>query len=228
MNIAGGISAALFHRERTGEAIELDVSLLSTAWWTGAGGVNLGMETGKLVHSPMPRSGGGPLNPFSGTFRTSDNGTIYLSVLTPGRYIRDTFEHLGLAGAADDERFSTVEALMQNAAAASDLIVSAIASNTMDYWRKHLRTMKGQWAAFQSVIDLASDEQALANDMIFEVESANGGPPIRLVRGPVQFNHEPLTTTRGPMPSEHTESFLTEMGLDWDRIERLKEIGAIA
>jgi hypothetical protein len=33
MNIAGGISAALFHRERTGEAAEIDVSLLSTAWW---------------------------------------------------------------------------------------------------------------------------------------------------------------------------------------------------
>ena len=33
MNIVYGISAALFHRERTGEAVELDVSLLSTAWW---------------------------------------------------------------------------------------------------------------------------------------------------------------------------------------------------
>ena len=228
MNIAGGISAALFHRERTGEAIELDVSLLSTAWWLGAGGVNLGMETGRLVHSPMPRSGGGALNPFAGTFRTADGGTIYLCVLTPGRYIRDTFEHLGLPHAADDPRFSTVEALMQNAREASDLIVTAIAGQTMDYWRKHLRTMKGQWAAFQSVLDLVTDEQALANDMIFEVEAANGGPPIRLVRGPVQFNHEPLTTTRGPQPSEHTEAFLMEMGLDWDRIERLKASGAIA
>ena len=33
MFIAGGISAALLHRERTGEALEMDVSLLSTAWW---------------------------------------------------------------------------------------------------------------------------------------------------------------------------------------------------
>jgi crotonobetainyl-CoA:carnitine CoA-transferase CaiB-like acyl-CoA transferase len=228
MNIAGGIAAALFHRERTGVAIELDVSLLSTAWWLAAGAVNLGLETGRIVHSPMPRSGGGGLNPFSGTYRTSDGGTIYLCVLTPGRYIRDTFVHLGLEPAADDPRFATVEALMQNAAAASALIVAAIGSNTMDYWRKHLRTMKGQWAAFQSVLDLATDEQALANDMIFEVEAANGGPPVRLVRGPIQFDHAPVRTTRGPQPAEHTETFLLEMGLDWDRIEALKAAGAIA
>ena len=39
MNIAGGISAALFHRERTGETCELDVSLLSTAWWAAGASV---------------------------------------------------------------------------------------------------------------------------------------------------------------------------------------------
>jgi crotonobetainyl-CoA:carnitine CoA-transferase CaiB-like acyl-CoA transferase len=32
MNIAGGVSAALLHRERTGEALEVDLSFLSTAW----------------------------------------------------------------------------------------------------------------------------------------------------------------------------------------------------
>jgi hypothetical protein len=31
---------------------------------------------------------------------------------------------------------------------------------------------------------MASDEQALVNDMLFEVESIYGGPPIKLVRGP--------------------------------------------
>ena len=56
--------------------------------------------------------------------------------------------------------------------------------------------MKGQWAPFQSLLDLATDEQAIANDMIVEVELANGGAPFKVVRGPVQFNHEPLETTR--------------------------------
>ena len=64
--------------------------------------------------------------------------------------------------------------------------------------------------------------------MIFEVEGADGGRPIRLVRGPVQFNHVPVSTIRAPQASEHTETFLIEMGVGWDRIEKLKAAGAIA
>jgi crotonobetainyl-CoA:carnitine CoA-transferase CaiB-like acyl-CoA transferase len=228
MNIAGGIAAALFHRSQTGHATELDVSLLSTAWWAAGTAIDMGIEMGSMPRPRMPSSGASGGNPFMGNFRTADGGTINLCTLTPGPYIRDVFTHLGLAEAADDPRFSTVEALLQNWAEASALIVVAIGSKPFAYWRQHLKTMKGQWAPIQSLIDLATDEQALANDMLFEVEPSDGGKPMKLVRGPVQFDHEAVQTTRAPEASEHTESVLLELGLEWEKIEALKAAGAIA
>jgi crotonobetainyl-CoA:carnitine CoA-transferase CaiB-like acyl-CoA transferase len=228
MFIAGGISAALLHRERTGEAVELDVSLLSTAWWAAGASVTQGMETGEVMRTPMPGSANPSVNPFMGNYLTSDGGTINLCIISPTGLIRDTFEHLGIPEAADDPRFADVLPLIQNADAAAELIAKAFAGKPFDYWRQHLKTMKGQWAPFQSLIDLAEDEQAIANDMIAEVELASGGAPFKVVRGPVQFNHEPLTTTRAPQASEHTEIVLMEIGMDWDRIAELKESGAIA
>ncbi|OBY33137.1 CaiB/BaiF CoA transferase family protein [Mycolicibacter kumamotonensis] len=228
MNIAGGIAAALLHRERTGQALEVDVSLLSTAWWAAGASVTQGMETGEAMRASMPHSGGSPANPFLGNYTTSDGGTINLCIVSPTGYIRDTFEHLGIPEAADDPRFCDVLPLMENADAASELILAAIGAKPFAYWRQHLKTMKGQWAPFQSLVDLGSDEQAIANDMIVEVQAGDGGPAFKVVRGPVQFNHEPLETTRAPQASEHTEVVLMELGMDWDRIEKLKRSGAIA
>ena len=168
------------------------------------------------------------MNPFLGNYETSDGGTINLCIVSPTAYIRDTFEHLGIPEAADDPRFSEVLALVENAKAATELVAEAIAAKPFDYWRQHLKTMKGQWAPVQSLVDLGTDEQAIVNDMIVEVEAGDGGKPFKVVRGPVQFNHEPLVTSRAPQASEHTELVLMELGIDWDRIEDLKNAGAIA
>jgi crotonobetainyl-CoA:carnitine CoA-transferase CaiB-like acyl-CoA transferase len=228
MNIVAGITGALYHRRQTGEALEVDVSLLSTAWWSAGIAVNQASLTGRAPKNRMPRSGGAPGNPFIGNFKTSDHQTIALFMMAPGPYIRTMFEHLGLPHLADDPRFADAPALMQNWQAASDIMAETFAAKDFVYWREHLKTFPGQWAPVQSFVDFAADEQALANFMLADVEAIDGGAPMRIARGPVTFNQTPANVQRAPQASEHTESFLLELGLDWAQLSALKTAGVIS
>ena len=99
-------------------------------------------------------------------------------------------------------------------------------SRTLEEWRERLATMKGQWGPFQTLEQVATDPQVLANHHIVEVPAGDGGS-FRLVASPVQFDEQPLSLRRGPEHAQHTEEVLLELGLDWDRIAELKRIGAI-
>jgi crotonobetainyl-CoA:carnitine CoA-transferase CaiB-like acyl-CoA transferase len=227
MTIAGAISAALFHRERTGEAKTIDVSLLSTGLWAMGLAVDLSIVTGAPWTQGMPASGGAPYNPLVGTYRTSDRRHITFCMLQPGRYWADFCRHIDKPELIDDERFNDAEKLMQNSNDAAAIICPIIEARTFDYWCEKFATLEGQWAPVQDSITVMDDPQVRANDMIAKV-NAGDGSTFELVNSPVQFDETTTTLERGPEFAEHTELVLLEAGLDWDQIEALKKSGVVA
>ena len=123
MTIAGGILGALFHRERTGEALPLDVSLLGVGMWAMSPAIALSLQL-DMPWRPGPSRGGGinlP-NPLVGTYLTQDNRFLAFSCLQGFRYWPSACRVIGREELITDERFSSHEQLAAHAAEARGIL----------------------------------------------------------------------------------------------------------
>jgi len=223
MTIAGGIAAALFRRERTGEPSVVDVSLLACGSWAMAAGLALSLQTGKPWAMP---TGGGPINPLVGIYQTSDKRWISLVMLQGFKYWPDFCQHLGQPELASDARFDTAEKLAANAADAKQIIAEQIQTATLAEWTQRFATLRGQWAPVQNTLEVAVDPQVKANGYLARTATKEG-TEFDLVASPVQFDEEPTPTARAPEFNEHGDAILQDLGFDWDRILALKAAGAV-
>ncbi len=225
MTIAGGIAAALFHRERTGEALVVDNSLLGTAMWAAGASI---LATGLFGLTRMPQMDRTQApNPLVNNYRTSDGRFLSLIMLQPDRYWADLVTKLGHPELATDARFKDSRAIAENRTEAVKLLDGIFATRTFAEWRDVLMGIEGQWAPVETTEELIADPQALANGYVREIQAASG-TVFRIVPSPLQFNETPPDLTRAPEHGEHTDEVLKQLlGLDMDKIMDLKIAGAI-
>jgi crotonobetainyl-CoA:carnitine CoA-transferase CaiB-like acyl-CoA transferase len=226
MTIAGGISAALLKRERTGEPSVVDVSLLATGTWAMGAAIALGLQTGEPWSLASAAKGGGPSNPLTGLYKTSDERFICVVMLQAFKYWPDFCRHIGRPELATDPRFDSHEKLSENAAAAREIINEVIAGGTLAEWTERFSSLQGQWAPVQNTLEVAADPQVRANGYIAKT-ATDDGIEFELAASPVQFDQKPTATNRGPGFNEHGDQLLAELGFDEDRIIALKVAGAV-
>ena len=225
MTIAGGIMGALYHRERTGEATTVDVSLLGVGMWSMGAAIALSLQTG-MPWRGMPKDR--PIgNPLTGTYETSDGGYVALTCLQAGKYWAEACQLIGRPDLATDERFADAASIAAHAADGMQALTEAFAQRTADEWREALQPFSGQWAMVQDTIEVADDPQARANHYVQDYETADG-IAFRLASPPVSFGGAPPTPRRAPAFNEHGDEILQELGLDWDRIVELKVQNVVA
>lgn len=224
MTVAGGIAAALFHRERSGEPSTLDVSLLGTAMWMMAPDIVFTQLTGQ----EMPRGDRSQSpNPIVNSYRTKDGRWVFLNMLQPDRYWADTCTRIGRADLINDDRFKDGMSRFQNRVACVAELDKTFAAHTLAEWCTRLADADGVWAPMQNPTELAQDPQVRANGYLTPVDRGDG-TTFDLVTSPVQFDDQPPPLTMAPDLGQHTEEILLEAGLTWEDLSRLKDSGAIS
>jgi crotonobetainyl-CoA:carnitine CoA-transferase CaiB-like acyl-CoA transferase len=225
MTIAGGIMGALYHRERTGEATTVDVSLLGIGIWSQGAAVAISLQRG-VPWGAIPR--GVPLgNPLVATYRTKDGRYVSFCCLQAAKYWPGISEVIGQPHLATDERFADAASLTKNSAAAAGLLTDAIAERTAAEWRERLASFSGQWTMVQDTLEVSDDPQTVANGYVVDCQTA-AGTPFKLAAAPVQYDEQAALPGRAPEFNEHGDAILGDLGFDWDAIVDLKVRGVVA
>ena len=194
MTVAGGVAAALFHRERSGEPSVVDVSLLGTAMWIMAPDV----IAAKLLGADLPAGDRTrPPNPIVNSYRTKDGRWLFLNMLQPDRYWPDLCARLGRLDLVTDARFADARVRFEHRAECVRVLDAVFAELTLAEWREQLADAEGVWAPMQSAHELPDDPQAIANGYLPEVARGDGGV-FTLVASPVQFDERSPTLRPAP------------------------------
>jgi len=221
--LAGGIAGALFHRERTGEASVVDVSLLGVGLWSMAPGI---VASRLFDIEDLPQSQhAGMMNPLTNFYRTKDGRYLTLIMLEGDRYWAPVCAAIGRPELADDPRFSSFAARAENRGECIALLDEVFAARTLDEWSAALDGV-AVWGPVRTAREVHDDPQVAANGYLPEVD-AGDGTSFRLVATPVQYDETPVAPIRSPEHGQHTEQILLDLGYDWPAILALKDAGTI-
>ena len=218
-----GILAALRHRERTGQGQQVDIGMLDThvAWLA-----NQGMNYLATGENP-PRLGNQHPNivPYQ-VFATAD-GFIVLSIANDPTF-RRFCDNFGLSHLADDARFATNAARVQNRQLVTDTLAPIMQRHATGWWVERLEALKIGCGPINRLSDVFADPQVQARDVVREMAHGSGAAvkvianPVRLSETPAEYRLPP------PLLGEHTEEILHDrLGMDGATLARLRGEGVI-
>ena len=224
MAAAAGVSAALFHRTKTGEGQLVETSLLRLGTYMLGWDHNVTAMTGAET---TPWSRKNPPNPLINCYRCSNDEWLWMLGLEGDRHWPAVVAALDRPDWFENPKYESLETRIDHS---EELILEmdeVMATRTRAEWGKIFDAGDVWWAPVQSTLDMRSDPQAQAARCWVPVPTADG-ETVEMVATPVDFSASSWQVTEPPPEiGQHTELVLVELGVDWERIEALKQAGVI-
>ncbi|MEO6091876.1 MAG: CoA transferase [Novosphingobium sp.] len=222
--LAGAVCAAIARRALSGEASEVDVSLLGTAMWSMQRYIAQATADGvdRFSRPPNPK----PHNVLVGNYRTRDGRFLALCMLQSDKYWAPLCEVAGRPDLAADPRYADAAARRENIDACHAEVQAMFAARTLAEWREILSRQDGQWDVVQHVGELKDDAQVRANGYLEYVDYGDG-TTIPMVSVPMLFEGKAMASRRSPELGADSDAVLADLGYDEDAIIDLKVQGVV-
>jgi len=209
--IVGSVLQGLMVRERTGKGCRVDISML---------GASMNLQTTRLAEyfatgtSPVPLGSAASTTAPHEAFLCQEKKWLAVGVLHDQHW-RGLCEALGLADLVDDPRFATNPARVEHCAELSALLEPIFRTKPSMWWMIRLSKAGVPNGPFLTYYDLLHHDHVAANGMMVQIEHPYVGP-FSYGALPFKLEKTPTTLRPGPMPGQHTQEVLDELGLSLD------------
>ncbi|MDA1278338.1 MAG: CaiB/BaiF CoA-transferase family protein, partial [Verrucomicrobia bacterium] len=225
MYAAIGISAALRHREVTGEGQYVDIGMLDTQVATlSIQGLNYlaSREVPKRLGNVHPN-----IVPYQ-VFSTSD-GDIVLAVGNDSQFQRFC-EFAGIPEVASEEKYSANDARVRNRDALTAILNPVLAAHPSRYWIEGLEPLSVSCGPINTIDQVFADPQVEARGMKIEMpHPATKNRPVDLIGSPLKMSATPPSYRHAPpILGQSTDEVLRELlGIDEQELADLRKKGVI-
>ena len=229
MALVGGIAAALFHRERSGQGQLVSTSLLRTGIYSIGMDVATRVGLGRIAPT-LPRTR--PQNPLMNLYCAGDGKWFWLVGAESERHWPGIAAALGAPELTRDERFATPRERRRNAEALVALFDELLSKRTRAEWAEVFRQGDVWWAPINAVDDLLQDPQVRACGAFVRVPVAAGQAAPDDVNGvatPVDFSLTPAGPAGAPPRiGADADAVLGSLGVSAEELARLRSAGVLA
>ncbi|WP_326540589.1 CaiB/BaiF CoA transferase family protein [Pseudorhodoferax sp.] len=216
------LTAAIRHRDRTGQGQQVDVPMFETL-------VSFNMVEHLYGATFVPPIEGTvyprPVSRFRRPYRTAD-GHLAVLPYNDGQWLR-FFAMVGRDDFATDPRFATLAERTRHVDALYALIDEVMATRGSAEWLALLHGNDIPAVAVKHPTELLDDPQLRATDFFEQVEHPSEGPVVSM-RSPMRMSASPAGLRRhAPRLGQHTREILAELGYAEARCEALIQGGAV-
>ncbi|WP_419845336.1 CaiB/BaiF CoA transferase family protein [Candidatus Poriferisocius sp.] len=222
---AAAISAALYHRERTGEGQMVSSSLFREGMYTIGFDINVLLMWGLNMAVGTREAMG---NPAINNYTAGDGRRFWVVGLEGDRHWPPLARAVGHPEWIEDERFATPRDRVVNAVELIAALDEAFAARPLEEWAEIFATEPDMfWAPVNTLDDLLADPQTGPSGALVEVP--DGATGTTMLATPVDFHGTPWAPrSLAPELGEHTDEVLAAMGRTPHQIAELRSSGTVA